>query len=86
VVTADLGALRLGQSLERELGQLTDRETLGQEHLFSASFEMTRQKAQRSSLFVGQVSHGGMRQRVTGLTSFLWRVLRPAMKYFFGSF
>jgi hypothetical protein len=53
VATASPGALRLNQSLECELSQLTDREALGQEYLFSAPIEMAPQNAERAPLLVG---------------------------------
>jgi hypothetical protein len=54
MATAAVGAPRLDQSLECELSQLTDRETLGQQYFLSAPVQMTRQDAEGAPLFVGQ--------------------------------
>jgi hypothetical protein len=43
----DRGAFLLGQPLECEPSQSTDRETLGQEYRFSAPVQMARRDAER---------------------------------------
>jgi hypothetical protein len=57
VTTAALRAPRLGQSIERKYSQMTDCETLGQQHFLSASLQMMREKAERPLLLVAQLGH-----------------------------